>query len=98
LTMSGNTFDNLDRRTEGDPYDYAKGAVSMQKGSFAYVTDNEFHGPTAVGPLGDGDGLPHKEDRWNWAIWENNRFTEHGLQIDHGSQHVAVRYNLFESD
>lgn len=98
VTMSGNTFDNLDRRSEGDPYDYAKGAISMQKGSFAYVTDNEFLGPTAIGPLGDGDGLKTADDRWTWAIWENNRFPSEGLQIDHGAEHVSIRYNLFESD
>lgn len=98
LTMSGNTFDNLDRRPDGDRYDFAKGAVTMQKGSFAYVTDNEFLGPTAIGPLGNADGLKTAGDRWIWAIWENNHFTNPGLQIDHGASQVAVRYNLFESD
>ena len=96
-TVSGNDFRNMDRR-DSDRYDFDKNVITMQKGSFGYVTDNLIHGPNMLGPLGAGDGIGMKEARWEWAIWENNTFDVRELSVMHGTEHADIRYNLFKLD
>ena len=95
VTIAGNDFTNLDRRDQGDPYDYDKNVITMQWGSFGYVTDNKLHGPSEIGPLGAADGLNNKGARWDWAVWENNTFDVREITLKHGAEHVDIRNNLF---
>jgi hypothetical protein len=72
-----------------------KGTLTIHKGSYIYISRNKLsNGPTAIGPLGDGDGLKNPDDRWNFAVVEENEFNTR-LQIDHGAAHIMIRNNVF---
>ncbi len=97
VTISGNDFDNIDRRNKGsqsDQWDTAKGTLVVQHGSYAYVANNTLRGVSGVGPLGDADGLSHKQDRWEYAVFEyNDHRDDAGFIVEHGAEHVDVRFN-----
>ncbi|MEL7237921.1 MAG: PKD domain-containing protein, partial [Planctomycetota bacterium] len=94
VNIGDNDLENKDRRPNGDPHDYAKGVIVIQKGSHAYVHGNTIKGPWGVGPLGDGDGLSDKSARFKYAIFEGNESRDGHYQIEHGSQHVSIRSNV----
>ena len=98
ITIAGNTFSNLDRRGEGDRHDYNKNTITLQRGSYGYVSDNHVHGHSSMGPLGDGDGLTDTSARFEYVVWENNVHDLNQLHIEHGTEHADVRFNLFEVD
>jgi hypothetical protein len=97
VLVAHNDLTNLDRRDEGDRYDTAKGAIVVQKGQYAYVYSNKANGPTGVGPLGDADGLPTKESRFKFAVFEQNDFTG-TFTVHHGAEHVRVDRNVLRGD
>ena len=97
VTISGNDLTNLDRRSQGDSIDIAKGVIVMQKGSFGYATDNQIRGGGGgVGPLGGPDGSGDPTARWLWAIWENNVFHDDPFFVEHGAQHLDFRFNVMD--
>jgi hypothetical protein len=94
ILIAHNQFENLDRRQHGDEHDTAKGTLVVQRGSFAYIAQNRIgRGPVGVGPLGDGDGLKHKESRWRWAVIERNH-VESWVSFNHGVEHIIARNNI----
>ena len=95
LNITDNDLTNLDRRSV-DRYDVAKGAITVQEGSYAYVAGNDLHAVTGVGPLGEGDGLDSKSNRFRYAVFEGNRTYNATLVINHGAEHVMVRNNIIE--
>ncbi len=97
INVSHNNFTNLDRRGVGDPYDYAKGVINIQKGSYAYVAHNVTKGPSGVGPLGGGDGLHDTGSRFKHAVFEGNRFNG-PFHIEHGAEEIEVRNNIIHSN
>jgi hypothetical protein len=94
VLIAQNDFTNSTNKVSGDKT--PKGVLTIQKGSYVYASRNKItDGPIAVGPLGDGDGLRHPEDRFNWAVIEDNEFASTRFQIHHGASHVMVRNNVF---
>jgi hypothetical protein len=99
VTISGNDLTNLDRTRAGDGSDVAKGVIVMQAGSHGYVTDNQIRGGGGgVGPLSGPDGMNQMDDRWLWAIWENNVFHDQTFMVEHGAEHVDFRFNVLDFD
>ena len=98
INLGYNDFGNKDLRSQGDQWDYAKAALNIQKGSFAYVHHNKVRGPWGVGPLGNGDGLGDTGARFKYAIFEGNESFGSQYNIDHGAEHVTVRSNIFHQD
>ncbi|MEM1011613.1 MAG: carbohydrate-binding protein [Planctomycetota bacterium] len=97
VNVGDNDFGNIDRRDQGDPYDYAKGVVNVQKGQHAYVWGNRLNGSNGTGPLGDADGLSETWARFRHSVFEGNRVTGSYI-IEHGAEHVHLRSNIFDSD
>ena len=96
VTVTRNVLANPDRRAEGDRWDTSKGAITVQGGSYAYVAQNDCPtGAVSVGPLGEGDGLKHKESRWKFAVVECNRMGQM-FEVKHGAEHVMVRGNRID--
>jgi PKD repeat protein len=94
LNISFNNFANVDRRTRGDQYDIAKGAIVVHLGSWAYIANNTVPGgPIGIGPLGGGDGLKDPGGRFRWCVVENNQSSSNILVV-HGSEHTMVRNNV----
>ncbi len=99
VTISGNNFNNISRRPDGDRYDTVKTAINVQHGSFAYVTNNTLVGDNAMGPLGKGDGLSHTEARFEYAVWEHNDHVGGGsMFLNHGLEHADFRFNAMAND
>ncbi len=96
VNIGDNDFGNIDRRNQGDPYDYAKGVVNVQKGSHAYVWGNRLNGSNGVGPLGDADGLDQTWARFRHSIFESND-VDGSYIVEHGAENVHVRSNVFKS-
>ena len=97
ITVHGNDFSAQDLR-DIDPYDFAKAAINIQWGQFAYVSGNTIRGSATVGPLGENVGIPKAYARAKWVVWEDNFHVDSTLDIDHGSEHVDVRNNVFDVD
>jgi hypothetical protein len=71
-----------------------KGTLTIHEGSYIYVNGNTLkHGKVTVGPLGEGDGLSHPNDRTNFAVFENNDVSSPVI-IEHGTNHIALRDNV----
>lgn len=97
INASYNTFSNLDLRGTGDAYDYAKGVLNIQKGSYAYIAHNTANGPSGVGPLGGGDGSNDTSSRFKHAVFEANRLNGSFI-IEHGAEDIEIRNNILKSD
>lgn len=93
VLIAHNDMTNSTGKVSGDKT--PKGTLTIQKGSFVYVSRNKLtDGPVSVGPLGDGDGLRSPNDRFSWAVIEDNEFDTR-MQVDHGASHVMIRGNVF---
>ena len=93
ILIAHNDLTNTNGKVEGDKT--PKGTLTIHRGSYIYISRNKLNnGPTAIGPLGDGDGLKSPGDRFNFAVVEENEFNTR-LQIDHGAAHVMIRGNVF---
>ena len=95
ILFHDNDLANLDRRTV-DRYDTAKGVITVQSGSYAYMDGNRIAGPLPIGPLGEADGLRDPSSRWRWAVVEDNVITEDPIEVAHGAEHVMIRNNLLK--
>jgi hypothetical protein len=98
ITVANNDFTNLDRTSNGDQYDTAKGAIVIQMGQYAYVYGNKANGPAGVGPLGQGDGLANAQNRFKFAVIESNQFNGGTFNVHHGAENVRVQRNVFEAN
>ena len=97
VTVTANVFANPDRRAEGDRWDTSKGAITVQAGSYAYLSGNDCPtGAVSIGPLGEGDGLKHRESRWRFAVVERNRLGQM-FEVKHGAEHVVARGNRIDA-
>src|SRR5690606_26600590 len=92
-----NTLTNIER-TDEDRYDVAKGALVVQRGSWAYVSDNVINGPAGMGPLGGEPGLSDIDARFEHAAFRGNQFNGYQFSIGDGSEHVLMSDNLFKTD
>lgn len=97
LLICGNQLSNLDRKSF-DQWDIKKGALTLQRGSYACVRENTINGPIAIGPLGKADGF--KADapdatasRQRFTVVENNQINGDALELHHGLEHALVRNN-----
>ncbi|MCS7033752.1 MAG: PKD domain-containing protein [Phycisphaerae bacterium] len=92
--LHDNDFTNRSRVGAGDRYDTAKNSLTIQWGSYAYVSGNRLHnGPVRVGPLGEGDGFRFYDSRFNHAVMEGNFFNAPAFTL-HGASHVVWRNNI----
>lgn len=99
LVIAFNKLTNLDRTSSGDAKDNGKGTIVSQKGSYAYIADNQMRGPAGVGPLGGGDGLGDKGARFTHARVEDNVQYEGTFFVNHGADHITLTGNtLFRDD
>ena len=98
LLVAFNNLTNLDRRSIGDTLDYAKGALTLQASTNAYIADNVTHGCVSVGPLGGGDGVSHPNDRTEHVVVEDNEMYGYQVQVQHGAEHVTIRNNTIDVD
>lgn len=96
ILVAYNDLNNIDR-TSVDSLDIAKSSLAIQKGSYAWVTNNTIRGNWSVGPLGGADGLTDTGARWNYAVIENNLSTTTTLFVNHGAQHVMIRNNIMQA-
>ena len=97
VNIGYNTFENKDRRSQGDSYDFDKTAVNIQKGTYAYVQHNDLRGPSTVGPLGTADGLSDKSARFRYAVFESNKITGK-VTVENGAEQVVFRNNIIKTD
>ena len=97
VNIGYNTFDNKDRRGQGDPYDYDKAAINIQRGTYAYVQHNDLRGLSTVGPLGETDGASTKSARFRYAVFESNKL-DGRFNVEHGAEEVVFRNNVIKSD
>lgn len=96
ILVAFNNLSNPKSQYSGDVV--TKGTITIHKGSYAYIANNKLSaGKLTVGPLGEGDGLSHKADRFNYAVFENNIIDSPTI-IEHGAQHVMMRNNVFKSE
>jgi hypothetical protein len=96
ILIAHNTFANVDRKSAGDATDTAKNALTVQYGSHIYIADNTLLvGPVIIGPLGQGDGFPWKDQRLREIVVEGNRFARNQLRIAHGTIGLMARNNRF---
>ncbi len=99
LLVAHNAFANVDRTSQGDSADIAKGTYVLQKGSYFYVTDNTGStGGLGVGPLGGGDGSRDASARAKWVVVKNNDFNDTGISINPGVEHVLITDNVIRRD
>ncbi len=96
VLVAFNNLSNPKSQYSGD--NVTKGTITIHKGHYAYVANNKLSGgKLTVGPLGEGDGLSHKGDRFDYAVFENNVVNSPTI-IEHGAQHVMMRNNVFKSE
>ena len=95
VNFHDNDLTNADRRNI-DRYDTAKGVITVQMGSYAYLSDNRINGPLPIGPLGEADGLTTKGSRWRYAVVEDNVITQQTVEVAHGAEHVMIRNNVIK--
>ncbi len=93
VNFHDNDLANADRRTV-DRYDTSKGVITVQLGSYAYLSDNRIDGPLPIGPLGEADGLTTKGSRWRYAVVEDNVIDRSTVEVAHGAEHVMIRNNV----
>jgi hypothetical protein len=98
VNVHDNDLANLDRRPQGDQWDFAKGVINVQKGSYAYVSGNRTHGPSGVGPLGAADGLGDTGARFEHAVFEGNLFNNGQFLFEHGAHNIEFRSNVIDFD
>ena len=98
INVGDNRFSNLDRRGNGDPHDYAKGVLNIQRGSYAYLWNNDTKGPSGVGPLGEADGLDTPHARFRHAVFEGNNLENGPFIVEHGAEDVQFRSNVIEAN
>ena len=98
INISYNTLSNLDRRnSDGDAGDFSKCSINVQRGSYAYVADNDVHdGPISIGPLGGGDGANQKEMRFYHGVIEGNTVENTQIIVQHGTIGTTIRDNLID--
>ena len=97
VLIHDNDITNQDR-SRADRYDTAKGAITVQKGEYAWVSGNRIHGPLSIGPLGGEQGLAETGSRWRYAVVEGNTVSGAPVEINHGSDHTMIRNNLLNVD
>jgi PKD repeat protein len=99
VLMEFNDFTNLDRRSQGDNNDIAKGCFTIQKGSYIYCARNKSTGGgIGVGPLGGPDGKDDPNARASYVVVESNLVTGIGLCVSPGAEHVMIRNNIIKRD
>lgn len=99
ITVALNKLTNLDRTANGDRSDNAKGTIACQKGSFAYIANNQLRGPAGVGPLGGPDGAGDRQARFSNARVQDNVQLEGTFFLQHGANHVTLTRNtIFRDD
>jgi hypothetical protein len=99
FAIAYNTLTNLNRQSNGDSADVAKGTIVAQKGSYTYAAYNELRGPVGVGPLGQQDGLTDKGGRFNHALFEGNQILSGGtVDVHHGANNITLRGNTSYTD
>lgn len=95
VLIAHNDFANLDRQSQGDKLDWAKGCIVAQDGSYIYIANNTTRdGGIGAGPLGGDDGLSHRSARTQWVVIENNHCINKEIAIAHGAEHVMIRNNF----
>lgn len=95
-TVSNNTFDNIDRRSN-DQYDYSKGGIEVHRGEYVYVSQNTMlGGDIRTGPLGLwGEDASTATD---WVVIEDNNLTDTFVYTNSSSHHVMIRNNVVKND
>lgn len=97
VLIAHNDFTNLDRQSQGDKLDWAKGCIVAQDGSYIYIANNTTRdGGIGAGPLGGDDGLSHRSARTRFVVIENNQCINKEISIAHGAEHVMIRNNFLE--
>lgn len=94
ILLHGNDFTNRSRVSAGDRLDTSKNTISIQWGSYAYLSNNKLNnGPVRIGPLGDADGMVFYNSRFSNAVLENNVFNAPTFTL-HGASNVMWRNNV----
>jgi hypothetical protein len=76
--------------------DTIRGTLTIHQGTYAYVAENKLTGgKVTVGPL-DENGYAGEE--FDWAVFENNTIADGPLIVEHGTDRVMVRNNVFDAD
>lgn len=97
VLIAHNDFANLDRQSQGDKSDWAKGCIVAQDGSYIYIAGNTTRdGGIGAGPLGGDDGLSHRSARTRFVVIENNRCINKEITISHGSEQIMIRNNFLQ--
>ena len=75
-----------------------RGTLAIHKAAYVYIRGNKLtDGAVGIGPLGDGDGISHPQDRTQWTVFEDNE-VHSPLWVEHGTEHVVVRNNVIYKD
>ncbi len=98
LLVHGNEFTEKDRRGAGDQHDFQKSAIAVQSGQYAYLSQNTFAGPVALGPLGGGDGLASRHSRFRDVVLESNLVLDAPIIAAHGLEDAMLRGNVIRAN
>jgi len=88
----GNDLTNSTGQVSGD--NTPKGTLTLHKGTYFWVARNQLNqGPLAIGPLGNGDGMAQKDQRFTYGVIDGNTLKTQ-MYVDHGAEHIMVRNNI----
>jgi hypothetical protein len=92
----GNDLTNSTGKVSGD--NTPKGTLTLHKGTYFWVARNQLNeGPVAIGPLGNGDGMSQKDQRFTYGVIDGNTL-DTNLFVDHGAEHIMVRNNIVKEN
>jgi PKD repeat protein len=65
-------------------------------GSYVYIDNNVLDGGRCI--VGPNRSVGSPDDRFPWAVIENNHISNEGLGAESGAEHVMMRNNIIERD